>query len=240
MIRLDKFLTLTTKLSRSEAKKMLSSGKVSVDGAVIKKGDLKILESSEVICNGERCVYKQKLYFMLNKPAGYISATKDNVHKTVLDLFPKEYAKRIVPVGRLDIDTEGLLLLTDDGDFNHKMTSPNHDVPKVYYTETIGVLLDEHIKVFASGIEFDDFTTKPAKLEILETHANNNTSKARITVREGKFHQVKRMVKHVGCEVKYLKRIKIGGLVLDEGLATGEYRELTEEEIKLCLFREKD
>lgn len=235
MIRLDKYLTLTTKLSRSEAKKLLSSGRVSVDGVIVKKGDIKIAENAEVVCDGERCIYKQKLYFMLNKPAGYVSATRDNLHKTVLDLFPEEYAKRIVPVGRLDIDTEGLLLLTDDGDFNHRLTSPNHDVPKVYYTETTGLLLEEHVQVFESGIELEDFTAKPARLEIIEDDTINNTSKARITVSEGKFHQVKRMVKNVGCEVRYLKRVKIGRLMLDETLRLGEFRELTEEEIEMCL-----
>lgn len=237
MIRLDKYLTMTTKLSRSEAKKMLSSGRVIVNGETIKKGDVKIAEDAEVFCDGEKCSYKHKLYFMLNKPNGYVSATRDIVHKTVLDLFPEEYAKRIVPVGRLDIDTEGLLLLTDDGDFNHKLTSPNHDIAKVYYTETKGVFTEEHIRIFEAGIEFEDFTAKPSKLEILEIDINANTSKARITVREGKFHQVKRMVKHVGGEVCYLKRERIGMLGLDKALKPGEFRELTEEEIKMCMMQ---
>lgn len=233
MIRLDKYLTMTTGLSRSDAKKVLSKGKVTVNDVVVKKGDIKISEDDKVVCDGTVCVYKQNLYYMLNKPQGVISATEDSSHKTVVELFPEEIRKRLFPVGRLDIDTEGLLILTDDGGLTHRLTSPNHDVDKVYYAEVRGIVKPEHVEVFRNGIGFKDFTAKPAVLEIVSVDVERNISKIRVTVSEGKFHQVKRMVAFIGCEVTYLKREKIGGLVLDSTLETGEYRELTDEELDL-------
>ncbi|MBQ8281776.1 MAG: rRNA pseudouridine synthase [Lachnospiraceae bacterium] len=233
MIRLDKYLTMTTGLSRSDAKKVLSKGKVTVNGAVVKRGDIKISEEDKVVCDGTACIYKQNLYYMLNKPQGVVSATEDSLHKTVVEIFPEEIRKRLFPVGRLDIDTEGLLILTDDGGLAHCLTSPNHDVNKVYYAEVSGIVKPEHIDVFRNGIEFKDFTTKPAVLEIISVDVERNISKIKITVSEGKFHQVKRMVAFIGCDVTYLKREKIGGLALDAMLEPGEYRELTDEEADL-------
>lgn len=234
MLRIDKFLTMTTEYSRSEAKKLLASGQVLVNGVVIKKGDVKVSETDEVICKGVLCVYKQHLYFMLNKPKGYISATEDEVHKTVNDLFPENVKKRIFPSGRLDIDTEGLLIMTDDGELVHRLTSPNHDISKVYYAEVNGIVKPEHIEVFKGGIPLKDFTAKPAVLEILSVDEGKNCSCIRVELKEGKFHQVKRMVSYISCEVTYLKRVKIGNLSLDASLKPGEYRELTEDEI--CLL----
>lgn len=232
MIRIDKFLSMTAGCSRSDAKRLLGSGKVSVNGIVVKKGETKISETDEVACDGVKCRYKRNLYYMLNKPRGCVSATEDKRHETVTELFPESVRKRIFPVGRLDIDTEGLLLLTDDGKFAHRIISPSHDVEKVYYAEVRGIVRPEHMEVFRRGIAFSDFTAKPAELEILSVDTEKECSRIRVTVSEGKFHQVKRMVSHIGCEVLYLKRERIGELGLDEGLAPGAYRELTEDEVK--------
>lgn len=232
MIRIDRFLSMNAGVSRSDAKRLLGAGRVRVNGVTVKKGETKISENDEVICDGVKCSYKSKLYYMLNKPQGCVSATEDKVHKTVTELFPENIRKRIFPVGRLDIDTEGLLILTDDGEFAHRIISPSHDVDKVYYAEVKGIAVPEHKTVFRQGIVFQDFTAKPAELEILSVDAEKEISRIRVTVSEGKFHQVKRMVKHIGCEVMYLKRERIGDLRLDEGLAPGAYRELTEDEVK--------
>ena len=233
MIRLDKYISENYPCARSEAKKIIVSGKVSVDGIVIKKPESKIDEASEVVCLGKTLKLNKGLYYMLNKPAGYISAVRDDKQKTVTDLFPPEIAGKIFPVGRLDKDTEGLLLMTDDGDFCHRIESPKKGVVKTYYARTEGKISADARERFKSGIEFSDFTSKPAEIEILSEEGAN--CEVRVKVSEGKFHQVKKMLHAVGAEVVYLKRISVGGLALDEGLASGEYRELSEEEIKLLI-----
>lgn len=235
MIRLDKFITLTTGFTRSESKKLLAKGKVFVNGTMVKKGETKISENDNVICDGKVCSYKKNLYYMLNKPQGVISATEDYNHKTVTELFPEEIRKRLFPVGRLDINTEGFLILTDDGEFSHRLMSPNHDVKKVYFAEVYGIVKPEHVDVFRQGIKFKDFTAKPAVLEIISVDEIKNISHIRVTISEGKFHQVKRMVSNIGCQVAFLKRERIGGVDLDINLEPGEYRELTDEEVKRLL-----
>ena len=234
MIRLDRFISETFPATRSEAKKLIASGKVSVNGITVKKPEAKLDEiHDEVECLGKRLSYKKGLYFMLSKPAGVISATKDEVHKTVIDLFPAELRSRIFPVGRLDIDTEGLLLVTDDGDFCHRLESPAKGVFKKYFAKTKGKIADDAVKRFKEGIEFSDYISKPAELEILLSDETEETYEVLVRISEGRFHQVKRMLNAVGTEVVYLKRVAIGELTLDENLAAGEYRELTEKEIAL-------
>lgn len=230
MVRLDKYVSHSTGLSRSEVKKLLLCGQITVNGSVIKSGDMKISDLDSVLCRGKLCIYKKNVYYMLNKPQGYISATEDGLHKTVNELFPEEISKRVFPSGRLDIDTEGLLIMTDDGELVHRLTSPSHGVKKVYYAKLEGIVRAEHADIFSAGIPLGDFTAKPALLDILSIDDKAGTSEVRITVTEGKFHQVKRMAEYIGCKVTYLKREKIGSLCLDEALEPGEYRELTEQE----------
>ncbi len=234
MMRLDKYISLNFMLTRTEAKKALSKGLVSVNGIVEKKPDRKIDEKNDcIIYDGKKVSYKEKLYYMLNKPAGYVSATEDNVHPTVVDLFPNYAKKRVFPVGRLDIDTEGLLLITDDGEFSHRVTSPGYRVVKKYYAVTEGIAETDFIPEFEKGIDLGDFVSKPAELEIISTDKKRGVSEVIVSVTEGRFHQVKRMLAYFGMNVMYLKRFSIGKLELDENLKPGEYRELTESEIKM-------
>lgn len=228
-MRLDKFLSECTEYSRKEIKKAIKAGMVLINGRVANKSEEKIDEVSDVIVfDGEEIIYKKYIYLMLNKPQGVVSATWDKNLPYVTELVPEEFAHfDVFPVGRLDIDTEGLLILTNDGDLNHKLTSPKHEVYKKYYAELDAEAEDRDIEIFASGIELSDFTTKPAKLEITD-----DRTKVFISICEGKFHQVKRMCSYVGKNVVFLKRVSMGDLVLDETLETGECRELTEEELK--------
>lgn len=175
---------------------------------------------------------------MMNKPPGVISATEDSRHETVVELLPTEWAVKVHPVGRLDIDTEGLLLLTNDGQLSHNLTSPKKKVDKEYFARVDGRVTEEHIAGFAKGVELEDFTTLPAKLEILS--ADEHQSETKVTIMEGKFHQVKRMFAAFGLNVTYLKRLRMGTLVLDESLAPGEYRELTETELENLRGPNKD
>lgn len=231
-MRLDKFISSTTTLSRAEAKKIIKKG-ILVNGRLIKSGDFKVDETNdEIILNEQRLVYHKYIYLMMNKPQGTISATEDFRDKTVVDILgEKERIYNPFPVGRLDKDTEGLLLLTNDGDLAHKLLSPKKDVIKKYYVEVSGKLENNHIELMKNGLILDDgYKCKPATLEILEVHEND--SSAYIYITEGKFHQVKRMMKSVGAEVTYLKRISMGSLILDEDLKLGQYRYLTTEELK--------
>jgi len=213
-MRLDKFLANSGVGTRKEVKELL------------KKRLIKVNDEDEIIS------YKKFVYIMLNKPNGVISATEDKVHKTVIDLLGDEYRTfEIFPVGRLDIDTEGLLLLTNDGVLSHNLLSPNKHVDKKYYVELEKLLTETDIAKLENGVELKDFTTKDAKVEIIENSEESDKIKVYITISEGKFHQVKRMFKAVGNEVKYLKRVKMGTLSLDENLKLGEYRELTEDEL---------
>lgn len=232
-MRLDKLLADAGYGSRKEVKKLLKSGVVSINQKVNKDPKAQVDPSAEeVIVAGEVVHYQSEVYLMLNKPKGVISATEDSMHRTVIDLIDEKWASySIFPVGRLDKDTEGLLLLTTDGSFSHRLMSPRRHVSKVYQAKIDGMVTDEDIEAFRIGVELDDgYMTKPAALTILES---NEVSDIELTITEGKFHQVKRMFKAREKTVLTLKRRAIGKLDLDESLAPGEYRELTEEELAL-------
>jgi len=228
MIRLDKMLAHMGYGTRKEVKELIRKGYVSVDGEIIKSDDYKVDENSEVIIFNEVVKYDEFIYLMLNKPDGYISATFDNNLPTVLDLIYGYESRNLFPVGRLDIDTFGLLLLTNDGQLAHKLLSPRNHVNKKYDLKYEGKLNPKVQEIFNKGIQIDDYITKPA---IFEDLGNNE---AYITISEGKFHQVKRMMEYVGCKVTYLERVTFGNLTLDNNLKRGEFRKLTEEEIE-CL-----
>lgn len=231
--RIDKILSNLGYGSRSELKKLCKNGLVKVNGKVINNPGVQVdVENDEIFFDGEKVVYKEFIYLMLNKPDGYISATFDKRDPIVLDLIDKEdLIFEPFPVGRLDKDTEGLLVLTNDGQLAHRVLSPKKHVPKTYYAKVEGVVTEEDVKAFAEGVTLDDgYETMPAELEILKS---DEISEIELTIHEGKFHQVKRMFESVGKKVVYLKRLSMGKLKLDEGLALGEYRELTEEEVKM-------
>ena len=233
MMRLDKYLAEMGVGTRQEVKKQIRQGKVTVNGAVIKAPETKINENGdEVMVGGRMISYVSYEYYMLNKPAGVISATEDRKDTTVIDLIKDKKRKDLFPVGRLDKDTEGLLLITNDGDLAHRLLAPKKHVDKVYYAKIDGVVTEEDVKKFAEGIDIgteEEEMTRPAKLDILKS---GEESEIRLTIHEGKFHQVKRMFLAVGKEVTYLKRERMGTLCLDENLKPGEYRLLTEEEIE--------
>lgn len=227
-MRLDKYITSCGAATRSEAKKLIKTGAVAVNGEPCKTADAHITVADAVTLHGERLIYREYIYLMLNKPSGYVSATEDRRYPVVTDLVPPEHAHMdVFPAGRLDIDTEGLLILTNDGSFAHNLTLPKKNVYKRYFARLDRRAEESDIDAFARGMEFKDFTAKPARLEITE-----NPCEVYIEIAEGKFHQVKRMCERVGKTVTYLKRVKIGALALDETLKTGEMREMTEEEIK--------
>ena len=236
-MRLDKLLAHTGFGTRKEVKKIIRDGYVQVNGEVIKQSGTKVdPDIDDVRISGERIYYEEFVYFMLNKPAGVISATEDYVHDTVLDLLePADLVQEPHPVGRLDKDTEGLLLLTNDGQLTHQLTSPRREVDKEYYAFISGIVTEDDVKRFEEGLllkdDVEDFTTLPAELEILDVDEEANTSEVHVVIREGKFHQVKRMFKAVDKKVLYLKRIRMGDLKLDETLELGTYRRLTEEEL---------
>ena len=230
-MRLDKFISTTTTLSRAEAKKVIKKG-ILINDKLIKTPDYKIDEfKDQVIVNGNRLVYQKYVYIMMNKPKDTVSATEDAIERTVVDILRDEdRIYKVFPVGRLDKDTEGLMLLTNDGELAHKLISPKKDVEKKYYVEVSGELKNEHLKIIKEGVILEDgYRCKPARLEILDSSKGN--SKANIFITEGKFHQVKRMMKSLGTTVTYLKRLSIGSLKLDENLKLGEYRYLTDDEL---------
>ncbi|MBS5318443.1 MAG: rRNA pseudouridine synthase [Gemella haemolysans] len=230
-MRLDKFISTTTTLSRAEAKKVIKKG-ILINDKLIKTPDYKIDEfKDQVIVNGNRLVYQKYVYIMMNKPKDTVSATEDVIERTVVDILRDEdRIYKVFPVGRLDKDTEGLMLLTNDGELAHKLISPKKDVEKKYYVEVSGELKNEHLKIIKEGVILEDgYRCKPARLEILDSSEGN--SKANIFITEGKFHQVKRMMKSLGATVTYLKRLSIGSLKLDENLKLGEYRYLTDDEL---------
>ena len=230
-MRLDKFISTTTTLSRAEAKKVIKKG-ILINDKLIKTPDYKIDEfNDQVIVNGNRLVYQKYVYIMMNKPKNTVSATEDAIERTVVDILRDEdRIYKVFPVGRLDKDTEGLMLLTNDGELAHKLISPKKDVEKKYYVEVSGELKNEHLKIIKEGVILEDgYRCKPARLEILDSSEGN--SKANIFITEGKFHQVKRMMKSLGTTVTYLKRLSIGSLKLDENLKLGEYRYLTDDEL---------
>lgn len=236
-MRLDKFLVACAVGSRTEVKNFLKSGRVTVNGKKEKSAKLQINEGTdEIHFDGQKLDYEEFVYYMMNKPQGVISATEDPKHKTVLDLMD-DYAraKEVFPVGRLDIDTHGLLLLTNDGKLAHALLSPKRHVDKTYLALVKGMMTDEDIETFAKGIPLKDFTCQPAKLELVSMDAEKNQSLVRVTIAEGKFHQVKRMVAYCGKEVVDLQRLTMGTLTLDENLKPGEWRRLSKEELEALL-----
>lgn len=232
-MRVDKLLSNVGVASRAELKKYCKQGLISVNGKVINNPGVQVdSESDDIRFNGEKMVYREFVYIMLNKPDGYISATFDKYDPIVLDLIDQSYLVfEPFPVGRLDKDTEGLLVLTNDGQLAHRVLSPKKHVPKTYYAKIQGKVTEEDILAFEKGVILDDgYETMPSQLKILKS---DDMSEIELTIHEGKFHQVKRMFESVGKKVVYLKRLSMGKLKLDESLKLGEYRELTEEEVKL-------
>lgn len=233
-MRLDKYLTEMGEGTRSQIREMAKRGRITVNGAVEKKADRKVSPSADAVAvDGRSVIYVEYEYYMLNKPQGVVSATEDNLHQTVVDLITECRRDDIFPVGRLDIDTEGLLLLTNDGDLAHRLLSPKKHVDKVYFARIEGMLPEDAKLRMKEGLILSDGTkTLPAKLEIVAAGSGEPgaLTEIRLTIREGKFHQVKRMFETLGCHVVYLKRLSMGPLVLDETLAPGEYRPLTEAE----------
>ena len=228
MERLDKIISGTGKYSRREVKLLVKQGRILIDGVPAAAADVKVdPETAEILLDGQDLGYRKFTYVMLHKPAGVLSAVEDRRQKTVLDLLPQELQRRgLSPVGRLDKDTEGLLLLTNDGELTHKLLSPRHHVDKVYYARVEGVLEAADCAAFAAGMMLGDgLECMPAGLEIL------SDSEALVTLQEGKFHQVKRMLAARGKPVVYLKRLSMGPLQLDESLLPGQFRLLTEEEL---------
>ena len=232
ILRVDKLLANLSYGSRKEIKKLISQKRVRIDETLVLKPEEKFdTEKNKLYLDGIHINYEEFEYYMLNKPKGYISATEDNIHKTVMELIPSKL-KGLAPVGRLDIDTEGFLLVSNDGKLAHRLISPSNNVPKEYYADIEGRLPEDVQKIFAEGMPLEkDFTTKPAKLNIISRDAN--TAKISLTIYEGKFHQVKRMFEYVNCKVTYLKRISFAGLALDKNLKLGSVRKLTKEELNI-------
>lgn len=254
LIRLDKYLVEMNKGSRTQIKDAAKKGRIQVNGVPEKKTERKIdPETDEVTFDSQPVSYRAMEYIMLYKPQGVISATEDKRHKTVIDLLSGENRSDLFPVGRLDIDTEGLLLLTNDGDLTHRLLAPGKHVDKVYFARIEGVLPETAVEQMASGLTLTDGTlVMPGKLEILKQWNDETNTKASeaflddtatadrpagaeilLTIQEGKFHQVKRMFEALGCQVVFLKRLSMGSLKLDPKLRPGEYRMLTQEELDL-------
>lgn len=239
-MRLDRFLANMGCGSRNEVKRMLRSGKVTVNGESVRDGARHIVpQQDRVVCRDQVIDYREFIYLMLNKPAGVVSATEDTRDRTVLDLVDGKYHnKGLFPVGRLDKDTEGLLILTNDGDLGHRLLAPKKHVAKRYYASVAGEVGNRDIEAFQAGIVLDDgYRTMPAQLEVLDSgeFSGMGISEVIIQIYEGKFHQIKRMMEALGKQVTYLKRIAMGDLVLDPGLRPGEYRELSEGEMDLLI-----
>ncbi len=224
MMRLDKYLADMKAGTRSEVKKIIRKGLVTVNGNTVRDSAFRVNETDIVVYDGETIRYVTYEYYVLNKPQGYVCANEDRHYPTVFELIDSR-RKDLFTVGRLDADTEGLLLVSNDGVLAHELLSPKKHVEKTYYAETDLPVPEEAVSLFEKGIDLGDFVTKPAKLVILDEHS------CHITVTEGKFHQVRRMFEAVGTPVTYLKRISFGPLTLDD-LPLGEYRELTEEEVR--------
>ena len=235
-MRLDKFLCEMNIGTRSQVKIYIKQGMVTVNGAPAKKAEDKIDENKDVVCfRGEALSFQEFQYFMLNKPAGVVSATQDNTAKTVIELLPTNAKKDLFPVGRLDKDTEGLLLITNDGDLANKLLSPKKHVDKTYLVGIEKPLSNSDITNLEQGVDIgEDKLTLPAKVQVIEN------TQIHLTIHEGKFHQVKRMLQAVNNQVLTLKRISFGPLELDTSLASGECRELTPEEVTLLYEKTND
>ena len=230
MERLDKRLAGTGRWSRREVRDLCRAGRVRVDGTVVRRPEEKVEETSRITVDGQPVELERQVWIMLHKPAGYISATEDKKLDTVLELLPENARSDLFPVGRLDRDTEGLLLLTNDGKLAHYLLSPKRHVDKTYYARIAGQVEPEHVQAFFEGLDIgDEKKTLPADLHILQSGPE---SEIEVTIREGRYHQVKRMFEAIGCEVTYLKRLSMGSLKLDESLKCGAYRPLTETEIR--------
>lgn len=236
-MRLDKFLADAGLGTRSEVKKRIQKGQIEVNGSMVKDPGYQVqAPEDEVSYQGEIVGVSAKYeYYLFHKPAGCVSATEDRVNKTVLDYFPPS-RKELFPVGRLDKDTEGLLLITNDGALAHELLSPRKHVEKTYYALVEGLVTEEDVRVMEDGVDIGEKrSTLPARLEILETEQKADgswRSQIHLTISEGKFHQVKRMMEAVGKKVLYLKRISMGPLVLPDDLPKGAYRPLTQEELE--------
>jgi len=231
--RLDKILAHSGFGSRKDVNKLIKNKQVKINGQIVKKGDMKVDPFNDIILVDDKVIsYVEHVYIMMNKPKGYVSATIDNIYPTVVDLVEEYKHKNLFVVGRLDVDTTGLLLLTNDGAFAHNITSPKKDAFKVYQALIDGKLTQQQLLQLEKGvIILDDYLTKPAKVKILEI--NQDTSLVELSISEGKFHQVKEMFRSVGHNVLGLKRVKIKGLSLDSSLKEGHYRLLTLEELEL-------
>lgn len=254
-IRLDKFLADAGAGTRSEVKIKIKKGQVTVNGEAAGKSDIKINPDCDEVClDGKKLIYNEFEYFMLNKPQGVVSATKDDMDKTVIELITEAKRRDLFPVGRLDKDTEGLLIITNDGKLSNNLLAPGKHVDKTYFAIIDGEVTEDTVLRFDEGIDIgDDKPTAPAKLRILYDDKDEASdvvynsgdscddfvsdgivkSKVEITITEGRYHQIKRMFEAVGMKVTYLKRLSMGSLSLDDSLKPGEYRRLTDEEIKL-------
>ena len=233
-MRLDRFLSECGKGTRSEVKTYIKKGNVTINGNVVKDNSTKVdVEEDRICLFGSECTYEKYLYFMLNKPQGCVSATRDGLSTTVLEYLEGEITKGLFPVGRLDKDTEGFLLITNDGALGHNLLSPKKHVDKTYIAVVDKELSEEDMKTFESGVDIgDEELTLPASIEALEAKVY------KVVIHEGRYHQIKRMFEAFGSHVTALKRVSMGEVSLDERLAPGEYRRLTEEELS-ALRREK-
>ncbi|MGN0164496.1 MAG: pseudouridine synthase [Candidatus Ornithomonoglobus sp.] len=234
-MRLDKYISDSAPYSRKEIKKLIKCGAVTVNDITAAKPEMQVTESDRVAIDGEEVNYAKYVYLILNKPQGYISATEDRQYRVVTELVPEEYEHyNVFPVGRLDIDTEGLLILTNDGALDHAVTSPKKNVYKRYFARLDRPAEKDDIDAFAAGMEFKEFTARPARLEIC-----GDPHEVYVEIAEGKYHQVKRMFERVGKTVVYLKRVSIGGLVLPEGLEPGNLMEIDKKELVMLLETNK-
>ena len=228
-MRLDKYLADMSLGTRSEVKDLIRKGKITVNEKTVKDASYQVKDSDIIACEGQEVSYVEYEYYLLNKPQGYICALEDKRYPVIMELITSR-RKDLVPVGRLDLDTEGAILITNDGQLNHFLLSPKNHVPKTYYAETDAPIPETAVAEFEKGMDLGDFRSAPAQLKIL------GEKKAELTIHEGKFHQVKRMFEKVGCTVTFLKRLRFGPLDL-QGLPTGEFRRLSREEIEVLKTR---
>lgn len=238
--RLDRFVASMTPYSRSEVKQLVKKAAIYVNGSVAKKSNISVnVIEDKVEVDGEEIIYEPYIYFILHKPEGVISATEDNRWPTVIDLLPDDIVLTYepFPVGRLDKDTTGLLLITNDGQFNHELMSPRKHVEKEYAVQVDGLLAAEHITLFEKGLDIGQGdVTKPAQLFIDQVDEKNKESWARVVIAEGKYHQVKRMFQAIDCEVTQLHRQRIGQLLLPEILTEGEFVQVDYQEVHAAIF----
>ncbi|MCH5280247.1 MAG: rRNA pseudouridine synthase [Lachnospiraceae bacterium] len=234
-MRLEKYLADCGIGSRSQCKAYIRQGLIKVNEMIVTDGATQVTKQDKINFKGTPLILTKGLYYMFHKPAGCVCALKDPSQKTVLEYFDAPLSKKLLIVGRLDKDTEGLLLLTDDGDFLHHLTSPRRHVAKTYYFEAVGKLSTDAVRQVEEGMDIGDAAfTKPGILTVMAEE--DALVSGTLTIYEGRFHQVKRMIKALGCQVTYLKRLSIGGLTLDEHLNPGEFRPLTEAEKQILLL----